>query len=415
MMLYQFYEMQHAAMAPFRLAAKAGAEFWLNTPHPLAQSLAQSHFGKQAKASLDMFERMTRRFGKPGFGIDHTIIKDDLVAIDEHVVWQDAFCRLVHFRKTEAATGDEVPILIVAPMSGHHATLLRHTVECMLPGHDVFITDWIDAREVPLAAGSFDLDDYTDYVISMLHHLGRRAHVMAVCQPSVPVLAAVALMSERNDVLVPLSMVLMGGPVDTRQSPTGVNKLAQNKGEKWFRHNVILEVPHPNPGAGRKVYPGFLQLAGFLSMNPKRHITAHQELYWNLIDGDTHSAQKQQEFYDEYMSVMDLTAEFYLQTVDRVFLHQSLPHGTYRYRGTLIDPSRIQNTSLLTVEGERDDISGIGQTKAAHALCSGLSETRKAHHLQMGVGHYGVFSGRRFQQEVVPVITDFFNRAETPT
>ena len=411
-MLYQFYEMQHAAMAPFRLAAKAGTEFWLNTPHPVARTMGQSHFGKQAKASLEIFERMTRRFAKPGFNIEHTIVGGDVVAVEEHVVWKDAFCRMVHFRKADMSPRKQVPLLIVAPMSGHFATLLRNTVESMLPDHDVYITDWIDARQVPLSSGSFDLDDYTDYVIAMLHHLGRPAHVMAVCQPSVPVLAAVSLMSERDDELVPLSMVLMGGPVDTRQSPTGVNKLAQNKGEKWFRHNVILEVPNPNPGAGRKVYPGFLQLAGFLSMNPNRHITAHQELYWNLVDGDTLSAQKQQDFYDEYMSVMDLTAEFYLQTVDRVFLHQCLPNGTYRYRGTLINPANITKTALLTVEGERDDISGIGQTKAAHQLCAGLAEDKKAHHLQMGVGHYGVFSGRRFQQEVVPVIAGFFARAE---
>ena len=411
-MLYRFYEMQHAAMAPFRLAAKAGAEFWLNMPNPMTQTLAKSYFGKQAKAALEMFERTTRRFAKPGFNIDQTIVNGDPVAIAEHVVWKDAFCRLVHFRKANKKHANDVPILIVAPMSGHHATLLRNTVESMLPGHDVYITDWIDARQVPLSSGSFDLDDYTDYVIAMLHHLGRPAHVMAVCQPSVPVLAAVSLMAERQDALAPLSMVLMGGPVDTRQSPTGVNKLAQNKGEKWFRHNVILEVPRPNPGVGRKVYPGFLQLAGFLSMNPHRHITAHHDLYWHLVDGDAISAQKQQDFYDEYMSVMDLTAEFYLQTVDRVFLHQCLPNGTYRYRGVLINPANITKTALLTIEGERDDISGIGQTKAAHDLCTGLPDHKKAHHLQMGVGHYGVFSGRRFKQEVVPVISGFFAGAE---
>ena len=412
-MLYQYFEMQHAAMAPFRLAAQAHAEFWLNPAiSPASGALAQSPLGKQAKATLDMFERMTRRYGKPGFEIDHVMVNDQLVEIEEHVVWSDAFCRLLHFKKTSPSMGCETPVLIVAPMSGHHATLLRNTVETMLPGHDVYITDWIDAREVPVAAGNFDLDDYTDYVIAMLHHLGSRAHVMAVCQPSVPVLAAVSLMSKRGDALVPLSMVLMGGPVDTRQSPTGVNKLAQNKGEKWFRHNVILDVPHPNAGAGRKVYPGFLQLAGFLSMNSDRHIKAHQDLYWNLVDGDTTSARKQQDFYDEYMSVMDLTAEFYLQTVERVFLHQCLPHGTYRYRGELINPAQISKTALLTVEGERDDISGIGQTKAAHDLCTGIPEAMKAHHLQMGVGHYGVFSGRRFKDEVLPVMTRFFATAE---
>ena len=402
-MLYQFYEMQHAAMGPVRLAAKASGAFWLNS----SNSLADSAWGKQTKAGLEMFERFTRRYSKPSFAIHTTTLESDKVEIQEQLVWQKPFCRLLHFKKADNRAADQDPVLIVAPMSGHFATLLRNTVEGMLPHHDVYITDWSDARHVPVSAGTFDLDDYTDYVIEMLHHLGRKAHVMAVCQPSVPVLAAISLMAAKDDALAPLSMVLMGGPVDTRQSPTGVNKLAQNKGEKWFRHNVILDVPSPNLGVGRKVYPGFLQLAGFLSMNPHRHITAHQDLYWKLVDGDTLSSEKLQDFYDEYMSVMDLTAEFYLQTVERVFLHQCLPNGTYKYRGQLIDPSCISKTALLTIEGENDDISGLGQTKAAHDLCSGLAEDKKKHHLQMGVGHYGVFSGRRFLRDVVPVITAF--------
>ena len=406
-MLYQFYEMQHAAMAPLRLAAQAGAAFWLHEAGPLAGS----DIGKQAKAGLKMFERFTRRFAKPAFNITHTLSNGDLIEVEEMVAWQKPFCRLLHFKKANKSSAGQDPVLIVAPMSGHFATLLRNTVEGMLPNHDVYITDWVDARQVPLSAGSFDLDDYTDYVIDMLHHIGERAHVMAVCQPSVPVLVSVSLMSARDDALVPLSMVLMGGPVDTRQSPTGVNKLAKNKGENWFKHNVILQVPTPNPGAGRKVYPGFLQLAGFLSMNPHRHITAHQDLYWHMVGGEEVPAQKLQEFYDEYMSVMDLSAEFYLQTVERVFLHQCLAHGTYRYRGTLIEPGLIRKTALLTIEGERDDISGLGQTKAAHDLCTGIADDRKAHHMQMGVGHYGVFSGRRFLQEVVPVVSAFCVRS----
>jgi poly(3-hydroxybutyrate) depolymerase len=403
-MLYAMYEMQHAAMAPFRLAAKAGAEFWLHEANPLSNTA----LGRQAKASLHLFERLTRRYSKPRFDIVETTVAGKSVVVEETVVWQRPFCRLVHFRKTfSSRRKQQHPILVVAPMSGHFATLLRNTVEGLLPDHDVYITDWIDAREVPLSAGPFDLDDYTDYVIAMLHHLGKKAHIMAVCQPSVPVLVAVSLMSARQDPLLPHTMILMGGPVDTRVSPTAVNRIAKEKGVTWFRRNTVLEVPAPNKGMGRPVYPGFLQLAGFMSMNSHRHITAHRDLYWNLVDGDMVSAAKLQEFYDEYMSVMDLAAEFYLQTVERVFVQQSLPQGTYHYRGELVRPELIADVALLTIEGERDDITGPGQTQAAHKLCSGIPEDRKADHVQKAVGHYGVFSGRRYIEEVVPVISTF--------
>jgi poly(3-hydroxybutyrate) depolymerase len=401
-MLYHFFEMQHAAMAPFRLAARAGAEFWLNADNPMGETA----FGRQAKASLHMFERLTRRYKKPEFNIDHCLIADDMIDIEERVVWEKPFCRLVHFAKRDFSAKQQ-KLLIVAPMSGHFATLLRNTVEGFLPGHDVYVTDWADARHVPKSAGAFDLDDYTDYVISMLHHLGERASVMAVCQPSVPVLVAVSLMNEDKDPLTPASMILMGGPVDTRFNPTSVNKLAQEKGESFFRRNVISTVPIQHAGAGRQVYPGFLQLAGFMSMNANRHVTAHRDLYWNLVEGDTVSADKVEEFYDEYMSVMDLTAEFYLQTVERVFINQRLALGTYEYRGRLIKPEAITETALLTIEGERDDITGGGQTKAAHALCKSLNDDQRADYTQMGVGHYGVFSGRRFMAEVVPVVNSF--------
>ena len=401
-MLYQLYEMQHAAMAPWRLAARAQSEFWLHEGNPLSKT----HLGRQAKASLHMFERLTRRYAKPTFDILHTETAEGRIEIAEDVVWSRPFCRMLHFRKLDFA-GSQKKLLIVAPMSGHFATLLRNTVEGMLPEHDVYITDWADARNVPANTGSFDLDDYTDYVIDMLHHLGERADVMAVCQPSVPVMVAVSLMNKRDDALVPLSMILMGGPVDTRFNPTAVNKLAQEKGLDWFKNNMISDVPPPHAGVGRKVYPGFLQLMGFMSMNANRHITAHRDLYWHMFDGDVQSADKLQEFYDEYMSVMDLSAEFYLQTVDRVFIKQGLAKGTYHYRDELITPASITKTALLTIEGERDDITGPGQTQAAHKLCSSLPAEMLHDHVQKGVGHYGVFSGRRFISDVVPVINSF--------
>jgi poly(3-hydroxybutyrate) depolymerase len=404
-MFYQLYEMQHAAMAPFRMAAKAQSAFWLNEANPLAST----PFGKQAKASLAMFERLTRRYPKPNFNITQCVVAGETAEVVEEVVWQKPFCNLVHFRKADAAAKSQKKILMVAPMSGHFATLLQSTVEAMLPNFDVYVTDWRDAREVPLSAGTFDLDDYTDYLFDMFKHLGERAHVMAVCQPSVPVLAAVSLMAARNDPLRPLSMVLMGGPIDTRCSPTAVNTLAQGKGETWFRNNVLMDVPMPHAGVGRKVYPGFLQLAGFISMNTDRHVGAHRKLYWHLVEGEEYAAGKIEEFYDEYLSVMDLAAEFYLQTVERVFINQRLPLGTYYYRDELVQPALIKDTALFTIEGERDDISGVGQTRGAHDLCTGLAEKDKAHHLQMGVGHYGVFSGSRFTRDVAPMIRTFMD------
>jgi len=298
-------------------------------------------------------------------------------------------------------------LLIVAPMSGHYATLLRGTVEAFLPNHDVYITDWVDARMVPLNLGTFDLDDYIDYVVSILHFLGGDTHVIAVCQPSVPVLAAVAAMEAAGDSNVPHSMVLMGGPIDTRVNPTGVNKLAETRGIDWFRRHVITTVPFPHPGFMRNVYPGFLQLHGFVSMNLDRHIEAHRRLFYHLVQGDGDSAQKHREFYDEYLAVMDLAAEFYLQTVETVFVRHALPKGQMTHRGRLVDPAKIKRVALMTVEGEHDDISGVGQTEAAHRLCVGIPDSRKAHWLQPEVGHYGVFNGSRFRAEIAPRIADF--------
>jgi poly(3-hydroxybutyrate) depolymerase len=299
-------------------------------------------------------------------------------------------------------------------MSGHYATLLRGTVEAFLPQHEVYITEWVDARMVPLAEGRFDLDDYIDYVVDILHRLGGDTHVIAVCQPSVPVLAAVALMEAEDDPDVPRSMILMGGPIDTRCKPTKVNKLAEERGADWLRHHVITKVPFPNPGVMRDVYPGFLQLNGFVSMNLGRHIQAHKDLFQHLVEGDGDSAQKHREFYDEYLAVMDLAAEYYLQTVDTVFVRHALPKGEMTHRGTPVDPSRIRRVALMTVEGEHDDISGLGQTEAAHKLCSSIPDDRKTHYLARGVGHYGVFNGSRFRAEIAPRIADFILSNDAP-
>ena len=401
--LYQLYEMQHAAMGPFRAAADATRIMLQNPVNPLAHTL----WGKSVAAGCEMFERVTRRYGKPAWRIADTDIDGKIVPVTPEVVWKRPFCNLVHFQRLTPQERDDPRVLIVAPMSGHYATLLRGTVEAFLPGHDVYITDWIDARDVPLSDGPFDLDDYIDYVVTMLHHLGAGTHVIAVCQPSVPVLAAVAVMEARGDRLSPASMTLMGGPIDPRNSPTAVNKLAQSKGIDWFRNNVITRVPFPNVGTMREVYPGFLQITGFMTMNLDRHIGAHRDMFMHLVRGDGDSAGKHREFYDEYMAVMDLAAEFYLQTVESVFIRHALPKGEMMHRGERVDPSKIRNTALLTVEGENDDISGLGQTQAAHALCSGIPAARKSHHLQLQVGHYGVFNGSRFRAEIAPRIAAF--------
>jgi poly(3-hydroxybutyrate) depolymerase len=401
--LYQFYEMQHAALGPFRAAADATKILFQNPINPLAHTL----WGKSVAAGCELFERVTRRYPKPEWRLDYTVIDDEEVEVHPEVVWELPFCNLTRFVRATKTPRNDPRVLIVAPMSGHHATLLRGTVEAFLPGHDVYVTDWIDARVVPTTEGSFNLDDYIDYVIAMFHRIGEGTHVVAVCQPSVPVLAAVALMEARNDPYVPRTMTLMGGPIDTRSNPTAVNRLAEEKGLDWFRHNVIVTVPFPNAGVGREVYPGFLQLTGFMSMNLDRHIGAHRELFRQLVRGDGESARKQREFYDEYLAVMDMTAEFYLQTVDTVFIRHALPKGEMTHRGTPIELGKIRNVALLTIEGEHDDISGVGQTEAAHRLCTGIPAANKQHHLQHHVGHYGVFNGSRFRAEIAPRIFTF--------
>jgi poly(3-hydroxybutyrate) depolymerase len=390
---YQLYELNHAALGPFRAAADAARLYFQNPLNPLSHT----PFGRSMAASAELFERTTRRYGKPEFGIPSTLVAGVRVPVNQRVVWQRPFCRLLHFEKTSGA-GDQPKLLIVAPMSGHYATLLRGTVETMLPQHDVYITDWTDARMVPLADGTFDLDDYIDYVISMLHLLGAGTHVMAVCQPSVPVLAAIALMEAAGDDHLPATMTLMGGPIDVRVNPTAVNTLANNHDLDWFR---------PHPGFMREVYPGFLQISGFLSMNLNRHLGAHREFYNHLMRGDGDSAEKHREFYDEYLAVMDLSAEFYLQTVETVFIRHALPKGQMMHRGRRVDPAAIRSVALFTIEGENDDISGVGQTEAAQRICTGIPAAMKAHYLQPEVGHYGVFNGSRFRADIAPRIANF--------
>jgi len=403
--LYWLYELTHAALNPARAVADATRLAFRNPINPLYST----SFGKSVVAAAELFERSTRRYGQPEWRISSTLVGGERVPVRVESVWERPFCRLLHFERVfERAPRRQQPrLLIVAPLSGHYATLLRGTVEAFLPNHDVYITEWRDARMVPLSEGMFSLDDYIDYVISILHALGGETHVVAVCQPAVPVLAAAALMDADDDPYLPITMTLMGGPIDTRVNPTAVNMLAQKRGINWFRHNVITKVPFPNPGFMRDVYPGFLQLHGFMSMNLDRHIEAHRNLFLNLVKGDGDSAKKHKEFYDEYLAVMDLTAEFYLQTVDTVFVRHALPKGEMMHRDRPVDPQQIRRVALLTIEGEHDDISGVGQTEAAHRLCVNLPPERQAHWLQPGVGHYGVFNGSRFRAEIAPRIADF--------
>jgi poly(3-hydroxybutyrate) depolymerase len=406
---YQFHELAYLAAAPARAMSEL-ARFWGKTP-----MLASTPIGRTIVASAEMFERVTRRYGKPRFDLEKTVVDGRDVAIEETIVWQKPFCQLIRFQRDLPAGTIQPKLLIVAPMSGHYATLLRGTVEAFLPHYDVYITDWANARMISTSA-HFDLDDYIDYLIEICHSLkadGGVLHTLGVCQPAVPLLAAVALMEADDDAHLPTTMTLMGGPIDTRRSPTAVNLLAEKRGSQWFRDNCIQTVPYPYPGYGRRVYPGFLQLSGFMAMNIDRHVDAHVEMFNHLVKGDGESGEKQRDFYDEYLAVMDLTAEFYLQTIDVVFVEQQLPKGTMMHRGKSVDLTAVRRVGMMTVEGENDDISGLGQTKAAHDLCSNLSDDLKTHHLQKDVGHYGVFNGSRFRRDIVPAIVDFHTRIAT--
>lgn len=403
--LYHLHELHHAAIAPLNMLANAAASL---LRHPFSP-LSYTGYGRHAAAAAEVLERVTHRYAKPEFGIKHTKVDGKLVKIIEEVVAEKPFCRLLHFKK---ATGKAQPkLLLVAPMSGHHATLLRGTVEAMLPFLDVYITDWLDARHVPTSEGDFRLEDYITYTMEFTRMIPN-VHLMAVCQPSVPVLVAASVMNEAGDKLAPLSMTLIGGPIDTREHPTKVNLAATEKSLAWFEQNVITRVPVNYEGFMRRVYPGFLQLTGFMSLNLDRHINAHKDLYKHLVQGDGESAGAHKKFYDEYLSVADLPAEFYLDTIDQVFQRQLLPRGEFMYKGKKVKPEAITKTALLTLEGELDDISGTGQTYAAQKLCKNLPANMKKHYEQKGVGHYGIFNGRKFRENVVPIIVDFVKKAE---
>jgi poly(3-hydroxybutyrate) depolymerase len=404
-MLYHAYELQRQMAEPLRLWADA-VERLSSSPY---NPLTNTWWNKSLAASAEIVARLTRTYGKPAFGLPTTEVGGKTVAVNEEILLRKPFGQLLHFHRD--TTERQPKVLLVAPMSGHYATLLRGTVEALLPEHDVYITDWIDAREVPLAQGNFDLDDYIDYIIEFCRYLGPDLHVIAVCQPSVPVMAAASLMAHARDPRQPRSLTLMGGPIDTRISPTVPNDLAMRNSMMWFRQNVISTVPLTYPGAMRRVYPGFVQLTSFITMNLDRHVNAHMRQFEHLIKGDDDSADGHRKFYDEYLAVMDLTAEFYLQTIQIVFKEHQLPRGVWVSRGRPIEPARIE-TALMTVEGELDDISGLGQTKAAHALTPNIPGARHVHWEQPRVGHYGIFNGRKWREQIMPRVRDFIRANE---
>lgn len=404
-MLYHAYEMTHAAISPMRTSARMAQDVLNNPLNPFSGTYP----ARTTSALFEMFIDATRRYGKPEWEIDSTTIAGETVPVSIEVAYELPFCDLLHFRR-EGSDGTDPKVLIIAPMSGHYATLLRGTVSAMLPEHEVYITDWIDARDVPMVEGEFDLEDYTEYLIEFCQFLGengQRPAVMAVCQPGVPMMVASTLMAMDEDPARPSSVILMGSPIDTASNPKKPNELATEHPLGWFERNVIVTVPWPNKGFLRRVYPGFLQLSGFMAMNLDRHRDAHVQHFRNLVKGDGDSAASHRSFYDEYMAVMDLTAEFYLQTIERVFQKRLLATGQYRHRDQLIDPGAITDIALLTIEGERDDITGLGQTEAAHRLVTNLPQDMRAHHTQAKVGHYGVFNGSRFRGEIQPRIRDF--------
>ena len=400
-MLYNAYEMQRSWLAGASALAHTGAEFLSNPANPFA------YFGggEVMASALEVFAHASAPRGKPPFGFDHTIVDGKQVAVREEIVLQKPFGQMKRFVRVGVETGPK--LLIVAPMSGHYATLLRGTVERMMPGHDVYITDWRDARSVPTSDGSFNLDDYVDYLVEFLEEIGPGAHMLAVCQPSVPCYAAVALMSAQQHKCLPKSLTLMGGPIDTRKAPTAVNTLATQRPHSGFESNVIATVPYSYAGAGRKVYPGFLQLAGFMSMNLGNHMVSHWEMFKHLVEGDDDSAELTKDFYEEYRSVCDMTAEFYLQTIDVVFQRHLLPKGEMTHRGLMIDPKAITKVALLAIEGERDDISGLGQTRAALEIATGLEASMKHYYMAEGTGHYGIFNGSKWREMIAPVVEDW--------
>ncbi|ODV12605.1 MAG: esterase [Rubrivivax sp. SCN 70-15] len=410
-MLYQLYETQRALLAPFSEFAGASAKLY---NHPLSP-FAHAPMAQRVSASFDLMQRLAKDYEKPAFNITSAVVGGVTVAVQEQVAIEKPFCRLLRFKRfTDDARAlttmkSQPTVLVVAPLSGHHSTLLRDTVKSLLHDHKVFITDWTDARMVPVEAGPFHLDDYVEYVQEFIRHIGPAVHVISVCQPTVPVLAAVSLMASRGEA-TPRTLTMMGGPIDARRSPTAVNNLAMNKSHSWFETNVIYRVPPNYPGAGRPVYPGFLQHTGFVAMNPDRHLHSHYDYFRDLIKGDDDSAEAHRQFYDEYNAVLDMPAEYYLDTIKTVFQDFALVSGTWDVRGQRVRPQDITTGALLTIEGELDDISGAGQTKAAHDLCSGIPKSRRFHYDAEGAGHYGIFSGRRWREKVYPEVRAFIAR-----
>ncbi|MDQ9171639.1 polyhydroxyalkanoate depolymerase [Oxalobacteraceae bacterium R-40] len=407
-MLYHFHEMNRAMLNPFIQWAKASSRLLTDPVSPFAHT----PFAQRIAAGYELMYRLGKAYEKPEFNLTSTVLEDGrTVAIQEEVACNKPFCRLLHFKKElgdkEYAALGQPRVLVVAPLSGHHATLLRDTVRSLLPKHDVYITDWTDARMVPASKGPFHLHDYVYYVQEFIRLLGPDLHVMSVCQPTVPVLAAISLMASENDPKLPKTMIMMGGPIDPRKSPTQVNDLAMRKPYSWFEHQVIYRVPTNYPGHGRKVYPGFLQHAGFVAMNPRRHAQSHWDFYMHLRKGDNESAADHRKFYDEYNAVLDLPAEYYLETIETVFQKHELALGTWKVEGRAVRPQDISSVALFTIEGELDDISGSGQTQAAHTLCTSIPKSKKLHFTAPKCGHYGIFSGRRWREVIYPKVEEF--------
>ncbi|MGZ8312726.1 MAG: polyhydroxyalkanoate depolymerase [Allosphingosinicella sp.] len=397
-MLYDAYEVQRSLLAGASTLANIGAGWMQNPVNPFSYS----HMGPIMASALDVFAHASAPRGKPEFGFDTVVVGGKTVPVVEEIVLRKPFGQLKRFRREGIEQGPK--LLIVAPMSGHYATLLRGTVERLMPGHDIYITDWRDAKLVPLDHGRFDLDDYIDYLVEFLEAIGPGAHMLAVCQPSVPAYAAVALMSANKHPCRPKTLTLMGGPIDTRQAPTEVNTVATQRPFAWFEQNVIATVPYLYPGSGRKVYPGFLQLAGFMAMNFGNHLVSHWGMFRHLVEGDDESADATKDFYEEYRSVCDMTSEFYLQTIDVVFQRHALPKGEMTHRGRHVDPAALRDVALLAIEGERDDISGLGQTKAVLDISTRLPAKLKRYYMAPNVGHYGIFHGGKWRTQIAPVV-----------
>jgi poly(3-hydroxybutyrate) depolymerase len=407
-MLYQFYETQRAFLSPFSEFASATAKLYT---HPLSM-FANAPGSPRLAAGFDLLHRLTKEYEKPEFGITSVAVDGVEVAVQEQVVEQRPYCRLLRFKRYTdnaqrlEAMRNQPSVLVVAPLSGHHSTLLRDTVRTLLQDHKVYITDWIDARMVPMEAGLFHLDDYVRYVQDYIRLIGPDVNVVSVCQPTVPVLAAISLLASNGEA-TPRTMTMMGGPIDARRSPTAVNNLAMNRTHEWFEQNVIYRVPSNFPGAGRRVYPGFMQYTGFVAMNPDRHANSHWDYFLDLVRGDEESADAHRQFYDEYNAVLDMDANYYLETIKTVFQDFSLVYGTWRVNGQLVRPQDITTTALITIEGELDDISGSGQTRAAHDLCSGIPADKRQHYELEGAGHYGIFAGRRWREKAYPEVRNF--------